>query len=216
MRILIENLGGKVSGEGLNPKDLEIIALYSQDPELSQEEVAKRLSLSQPSVALKVKRLRSQGLLAVKTGLNASKAGLHLAKVDVTATNASKILKMFHGCPYFLNGFITSGENNLCLIFAAENIATLESIVDNHLRADQTVQHVEFNIIIEAAHPLILPLKRVLKSHTPPCGTLKQCEKCPSYREGGCLGCPVMGRYDGWLWPTKTNPPHRATEETSS
>lgn len=202
MRMIIEYLGGMLNGERLNRKDLEIITLYSENPELSQEEVAKRLGLSQPTVAIKVKKLKSQGLLAVKTGLNVSKAGLHLAKVDVTATNATRILKMFHGCPYFLNGFITSGENNLCLLFAAENIATLESIVDNHLRADAAVQHVEFNLIIEAANPLILPLKRLTKTTATPCGTLKQCEACPSYREGGCLGCPAIGRYEGWLWPT--------------
>ncbi|MEM2901135.1 MAG: Lrp/AsnC family transcriptional regulator [Candidatus Bathyarchaeia archaeon] len=191
-----------MKGERLNRKDLEIITLYSENPEISQEEVAKRLGLSQPTIAIKVKKLKSRGLLAVKTGLNVSKAGLHLAKVDVTATNATKILKMFHGCPYFLNGFITSGENNLCLLFAAENIATLESIVDNHLRADSTVQRVEFNIIVEAAISLILPLKRLTKSTNPPCGKLKRCEACLSYREGGCLGCPAMGRYGGWLWPT--------------
>lgn len=189
-------------GAGVDRRDLEIISLYCEHPDITQEEIAKKLGLSQPSIAFRVKRLKNQGLLALNIGLNVSKAGLHLAKVDATATNATKIIKMFQGCPYFLNGFITSGKNNLCLFFVAENISTLESIVDNHLRANTTVQSVEFNLVIEAANQPIMPLKRLSKSESPPCGTLHECVNCPSYTEGGCLGCPAIKTYEGWLWPT--------------
>ncbi len=185
----------------LNSRDLEIISLYSENPDIPQEEIAKRLKTSQPTIAFRVKRLKSLGLLASNIGLDVSKAGLHIAKVDITTTNTSKIMNMFQGCPYFLNGFITSGRNNLCLFFVAENIATLESIVDNHLRTFSTVQNVEFNLIIGAANSLILPLKRFPKSNSPPCGVLQECKTCPSHEEGRCLGCPVINQYDGWLWP---------------
>lgn len=184
----------------LDRKDLEIISLYCDRPDISQDEIAKKLGLSQPTIAFRVKRLKNLGALAMKTGLDVSKIKLHIAKVDITATNATKIIKMFQGCPYFLNGFITSGKNNLCLFFVAENIATLESIVDNHLRAHNAVQNVEFNLVIESIHSPILPLKRFKQSDSPPCGILQECKDCPSFIEGGCLGCPVINQYEGLLW----------------
>jgi len=181
-------------------KNLEIIRMYCENPDVSQEEIAKKHGMSQPTVALRVKRLKNLGVLAVNIGLDVFKAGLHVAKVDITATNTAKILKMFQGCPYYLNGFVTSGKNNLCLFFVAENIATLESIIDYHLRASDTVQNVEFNIVIEATNSLIMPLKSFQQSDSPPCGSSIKCRNCSSFTEGRCLGCPIINQYGGWLW----------------
>ena len=190
------------SGLKLDRKDFDIISRYCENPDVSQEEIAKKLGISQPTIAFRVKRLMSLGVLAVNIGLDVFKAELHVAKVEVTATNATKIIKMFQGCPYYLNGFVTSGKNNLCLFFVAENIATLESIVDLHLRSSSVVQNVEFNIVIEATNRMIMPLRRFHKSKTPPCGALQECKNCSSFTEGRCLGCPVINQYEGKIWST--------------
>lgn len=186
----------------LDKKDLTIIGLYCQNPDITQEKIAKELGISQPSVMARVKRLRNIGALVWQVGLNLFKTGLHIAKVDVTTTNTTKILRMFQECPYFLNGFITSGKNNLCLFFVAENIATLEAIIDNHLRINKDVQDVEFNIVISSANDLIISLRLYKKTGRQACGANVECKNCPSYEDGGCLGCPITGQYKSWLWLT--------------
>lgn len=196
----------------LDRRDLEILGVYCENPRLSQEEVARKLRVSQPSVALRLKKLRSSGLMVEQVGVDPFKAGLYLAKLDITTTNASKILRMFRGCPYFVNGFITSGRSNLCVFFAAEDISTLEAIVDNHLRTNPEVQSIEFNIVIGAARPVAVPVRLCRGADTPPCETALVCRECQSFREGRCIGCPVTGHYRGWLIPSVKS--HRAYEES--
>lgn len=184
----------------LDEKDLKIINFYSKNPEITQEEIAKSIGLSQPSVLLRIKRLKAMGALTKQVGLDPFKVGLHMAKVDVTTSNTTKILKLFKECPYFLNGFITSGKSNLCLFFVAEDISTLEAIVDNHLRMNKDVQNVEFNIVINAVNSLIVPLKLYDKAlEKPPCGAIVNCEACPSYEINSCIGCPATKQYRGKL-----------------
>lgn len=185
----------------LDDKDREILTLLSEDPEISQEKIAKTINLSQPSVAVRLKKLKEMGAFSKVCGINPLKMGLHLAKVEVSTNNITKILKMFKNCPYFLNAFTVSGKSNLCLLFVGEDIATLESIVEGHLRPLEEVKEIEFNIIISAANDLIMPFQMKIKpANKQPCGINIQCADCPSYQENKCLGCPIIDQYKGKLW----------------
>lgn len=180
----------------LDDKDLKIISLYSERPELSQEEVAKKLGISQPAVAARVKKLKQMGALEHKIGINPLKMGLHVAKVDVSTVNVNKVLSKFANCPYFLNGFVTTGKNNLCLFFMAEDLSTLEAIVDNHLRIDEDVRDVEFNIVVSAVRGLIALIKVYERAEErAPCGSATVCHECHSFRDGSCAGCPALGHH---------------------
>lgn len=85
-------------------------------------------------------KLKQKGALAHVVGMNLKKVDLYMAKVDVIANNTSSVLDIFKDCPYFLNGLIVSGKHNLCLFFVGEDIATLEAIVDGHLRSNPLVR----------------------------------------------------------------------------
>jgi Lrp/AsnC family leucine-responsive transcriptional regulator len=184
----------------LDEKDKKIITLLSENPNVSQATIAMKINRSQPSVAMRLKRLKEMGAIANVCGMNPSKMGLYLAKVDITTNNTTKILDTFRGCPYFLNGFIVSGKSNLCLFFVGENIGTLEAIVDSHLRPHKKIQNVEFNIIVGVAKDLITPIKmNIESSDRPPCGIEFTCKDCSVYGDR-CLGCPVTGDYRGSLW----------------
>ncbi|MHA1430981.1 MAG: Lrp/AsnC family transcriptional regulator [Candidatus Freyarchaeota archaeon] len=185
----------------LDDKDRKIITLLSEDPDVSQEKIAKTINLSQPSVAVRLKKLREMGAFSKTCGINPLKIGLHLAKVEISTNNSAKILRMFKDCPYFFNGFTVSGKNNLCLLLISEDIATLESIVDRHLRPLEEVKEVEFNIIISAVNDLIMPFQmKIKRTDRQPCGIDIECVDCSSYRENRCLGCPAIGQYKGKLW----------------
>ncbi len=185
----------------LDKKDRMIVSLYAKDPSVSQEQIAKEVDLSQPSVAVRIRKLKESGAIQTITGINPLKMGLYMAKVDIASNNPSVILDMFRNCPYFANGFTISGRNNLCLMFVSENIATLESIVNGHLRSSKFVKELDFNIIISAERDLVLPtVLTPEQSKTPPCGVDIQCRDCRSFTEKKCMGCPITGQYQGWFY----------------
>lgn len=185
----------------LDEKDRQIICLLEENPEISQNEIARHVGISQPSVGVRIRKLREKGVISSLIGMNFKKVGLYLAKVDVTAKNTAEILDFFKGCPYFLNGLIVSGESNLCLFFMSEDINTIEAIVDGHLRSDPHVAGVNLSIVIAPSSDFIFPVRmKFKKQEQPPCGYGKKCGNCPYYTSDRCLGCPATGFYKGKFW----------------
>lgn len=185
----------------LDKRDREILSLLEKSPEMSQNDMAEILEISQPSVSARIHKLKQKGALAHVVGMNFKKINLNMAKVDVTANNTSSILEVFKDCPYFLNGFIVSGKHNLCLFFVSEDIATLEAIVDGHLRNNPLVKDAEVSIVITPMKDLILPLRMNFDFRaTPPCGSQYNCNECHHHTSNRCLGCPVTNSYSGNIW----------------
>jgi DNA-binding Lrp family transcriptional regulator len=141
----------------LDKKDKKIIALM-HDQKYSQEEMAKQIQLSQPSVAMRIKKLKDRGIVDNITGVNLSKIGLYVALVMVRTTNPGKIINMIKICPFFLNGFVTTGKENLILLLAGEDLSSLQSIIDYRIRSDNDVQSADFNIMISSSNDFVMPL----------------------------------------------------------
>ncbi len=183
----------------IDDKDRKILSLLHDNHEISQEEIAREIKLSQPSVAMRIKKLKQRGLLDHILGVNLNKVGMYVAKVMVKTTNTTKILNMFRGCPFFLNGFVVSGNENLMLLFAGEDLASLESIIDCRIRPDKDVQSADFNIIISSIKDFIMPIRIVQRPlNKPPCGV--EYKTCQAYSENRCFGCPSTNRYKGSFW----------------
>jgi hypothetical protein len=89
----------------------------------------------------------------------------------------------------------------MCLFFVSENVATLEAIVNYHLRVHPEVQSIDFNIVISSAKEVVMPVT-MNRGQFPrsPCGVDIEPGHCPRYRENKCLGCPAMGHYRGKIW----------------
>jgi DNA-binding Lrp family transcriptional regulator len=185
----------------LDKRDREILSLLERNPEMSQNDMAEKLKISQPSVSARVHKLKQKGALAHVVGMNLKNVNLYMAKVDVIASNTTSILDIFKDCPYFLNGLIVSGKHNLCLFFIGEDIATLEAIVDGHLRSNPLVKSAEVSIVITTMKDLVLPVKMSFdSSNTPPCGHGCNCKECVHHISNRCLGCPVTSSYAGKIW----------------
>lgn len=183
----------------LDEKDKKIIALYEKDPEIAQVDIAEQVGLSQPSVGARINKLRQSGILSTAIGMNFKQVGLNLAKVEVNTKNSIEIINQFKNCPYFLNGLIVSGQENLCLFFIAEDISTIEAIVDGHLRSNPSVMSVDLGIIISPINDMILPVKMgVDRSQDTPCGAI--CSTCQYYVNDRCMGCPMTKDYKGKFW----------------
>lgn len=183
----------------LDEKDRKIITLLHDTPEISQEDIAENVHLSQPSVAIRIKKLKERGIINQLLGVNLNKVGIYVAMVFVRTTNTTKILNIFLDCPFFLNGFVISGEKNLMLLMAGEDLASLESIIDERLRPDEDVQSADFNIVISSIKDFVMPIKMIERPlNKPPCGI--DYKECQAYHENRCFGCPATSRYKGNFW----------------
>jgi len=185
----------------VDKKDRTILNLTYNNQDISQELIAQKLQISQPSVAARIKKLKNKGLLEQITGINLNKISLKVAMVRLTTTNTEKILNMFRDCPFFLNGFIISGENNLVLLLAGDDLASIESIIDSHIRPDKDVQNVNFEVIITSVKDFVIPINLAINPlNRPPCGLNHKCEECYAFTSSRCYGCPATGKYKGDLW----------------
>lgn len=186
-------------GVKLDEKDRKIITLLHDNHEISQEEIAKTVHLSQPSIAIRIKKLKDRGIINHIIGVNLNKVGVYITMVFVRTTNTTKILNMFRECPFFLNGFVISGEKNLMLLMAGEDLASLESIIDERLRPDEDVQSADFNIVISSIKDFVMPIKMIERPlKIPPCGI--DYKECQAYNENRCFGCPSTNRFKGDFW----------------
>jgi len=143
---------------GLDDRDTTILSLVQKNPNVSQEEIARKIKLSQPSVGARIRKLQEKGILYNVNGVNFRVVDLSLAKVDVNATDTAAMISEFKDCPFFINALITSGRHNLCLLFMATDLKRLECIVNYHLRGNPKVKDVELNIVISTAKDFVLPL----------------------------------------------------------
>jgi DNA-binding Lrp family transcriptional regulator len=183
----------------LDDKDRKIISIFEGNPEISQVEIAQQVGLSQPTVGARLQKLKQSGAIASSVGMDLKKIGLNLAKVDLTTKDSIDIINQFKNCPYFLNGMIVSGKENLSLFYAAEAIATIEAVVDRHLRSNPAVSNVDLGIIVSPVKEMIVPVKMAIekldKAH---CGF--DCMECQYYQNDRCLGCPATKHYKGKFW----------------
>ncbi|MBT7902784.1 Lrp/AsnC family transcriptional regulator [Candidatus Woesearchaeota archaeon] len=143
---------------GLDERDNVIMTLIQTNPDISQEEIAKKIKLSQPSVGARLRKLRDKGILHAVNGVNFKVVDLFLAKIDINTTDTTGLVNEFKDCPFFLNALVTSGKYNVCLLFTATDLKRLEGIVNCHLRGNPKVKEIEMNIVISAAKDFVLPL----------------------------------------------------------
>lgn len=161
----------------LDERDNTIIQMLNKNPHTPQEEIAKVLKLSQPSVWARIRNLKQKGIINHIVGVDFKTVDLHLAKVDVSATDTQSIINEFNDCPYFINALITSGKFNLCLFFTGSDLKSIEGIVNHHLRGNSKVKDIELNIIIGAAKNFVMPLNIYDKNkHQKDCK--QDCKKC--------------------------------------
>ena len=178
--------------------DKRILYLLSENSSISQNDLAERLGISQPAVSSRIGRLKERGVLESLVGTEVKKAQLFLAKIDIVTTDTEHVLSLLNICPLYLNGFLTSGKYNLTILLIGENMRSIMSCVDSHLRPDPVIKDMEFNLVITPIRDFVIPLKPILdKKKITSCQ--KDCNTCTFYVNNRCLGCPTSIHYKGAL-----------------
>lgn len=183
----------------LDEIDRKILEMLKNNPEISQKEIAKFVALSQPSVGARIRKMKKLGILNHTYGIDLSNSGLYIFKVNLKCKKPEELMKKFENCPFFLNGFVITGNNNLTIMLFGEDIISLQAIIDKHFRPSPYVLDIDLGIIIRGTRRIIVPISiNVTPSDKSPCGS--DCGRCEYYQNKTCLGCPVTGYYRGNIW----------------
>jgi len=180
----------------LSETDRKIISLLMENSDISQNEIASHLNLSQPAIYTRIQRLKKCGIITRLVGVNLKNTNLHIAKIEITAKDPWKIVDFFKNCPMCVNGLITSGKHNMCLFFVSEKLQAIDCCVNHNLRKNPNIRDVEFNVVVAPVKDLMVPLKTYYeRQDKSPCG--KICAEQPCYPVEKCLGCPATIFYRG-------------------
>lgn len=138
--------------------DKQIISIIQKNPTITHTDIAKKVDRSQPTIGLRIRKLEEAGLINFQAGLNLKVANVMIAQVKIKTTNPDKILEKVKNCPFMLNAFRISGEDNIIVLIANSHIKHLDQIVNEHFRRDKDVQKVKMDIITDVMKDFVLPL----------------------------------------------------------
>ncbi len=151
----------------LDDIDRKIITLVQEDPNLTHTQIAEKISRSQPTVGMRIKKLEKEGILQFQPGINFKKVDLFLATVELSTKRPTEILEMAKYCPFMLNAFRLSGTHNICILLSSSKLDKLDNIVNYHFRSDPDVTSVSMNMITEISKDFILPIDFKSEEHSP-------------------------------------------------
>ena len=151
----------------LDDIDRQIISLIQADPALTHTEIAERIKRSQPTVGMRIKKLEKNGILQFQPGINFKRVDLHLVTVELKTRDPEEIMDMAKYCPFMLNAFRLSGDNNICLLLASSDLSKLDNIVNYHFRNNPAIFSVAMEVIIDIAKDFILPIDFDSENHIP-------------------------------------------------
>jgi len=162
----------------LDDRDMKIVSWHMEDPYISQIEVAKRLKLSQPSVNLRINKLREKGIININTGINFNKTNLFLVRVDFTANKGGELLNRIKNCPFFVNGYVMSGKNNISLYLLSDDLKKIDEIINLHIRSQQDVSDISTSVVVSSVKDAILNLNIQGELNKEKCIKLGNCKHC--------------------------------------
>jgi len=177
----------------LDETNRTIIGSLQENPEISQTALAEKVGLSQSSVAIRLSRLVSSGLIKDPISVDYRRLGLTMARIDVSARESRLVFDWARNCPLCVNGSSVLDQINLTLYFVTEDLETLSCIIDRHLMKIDGVTKSDCQLITSWAWEDSLHVHLdlgVRRTETPPCGIAPFCPKCPQNPD-----------YQGKVWP---------------
>lgn len=139
--------------------DRQIVKIVQENPTITHTKIAEKVERSQPTIGLRIKKLREKGILEYQAGMNLRTADVYLGRVDMNTNNPEKYLELVDNCQFMINAYRLSGKNNLSILIAHERIDKIEQIVNNYFRNKPDVSNVTMNIISQVAKDFILPVE---------------------------------------------------------
>ncbi|HEC41121.1 MAG TPA: Lrp/AsnC family transcriptional regulator [bacterium] len=151
----------------LDKIDRKIISMLQENPKIPHSEIAVKIKRSQPTVGIRIKNLTEKGILQFQAGINFKNVALYLAIVKIISRNPRDIINMARSCPFMLNAFHLSGDNDVLVFLASSKLEKLYNIVEYHFRNNPEVIKVSMEVVTEIAKDFILPIDLEIENLNP-------------------------------------------------
>ncbi|MBS7618936.1 AsnC family transcriptional regulator [Candidatus Bathyarchaeota archaeon] len=179
--------------------DKRIYSMLLRDGRVSLSSMGRMLGLSHVAVRNRLRNLCEEDLVYIYAGINIEKLGFRIVIVNCEAETHEvlrELMKVFSKCPRVIFITRTTGEYNLMTIMIAEDMDTLNSIVEVcSIRVRKGIRRSEVIIGETPELPKFIPIRLFTdkSDEDAPCGI--NCGKCLKYIENKCLGCPSTRYY---------------------
>ena len=186
----------------LDDTDVLLLKTLSRYPSINQVELGKKMSLTQPAISLRLRKLRKMGLIKdVGPQLDADSVGVTLMKVDMQVKNGEGLMEKFRGCPAVVNSYLTKENNGMSMILVGEDKQFLNCMVAHHLRKNPDITAVSSELVTDSLRGFRTCMDIKQRLENPPCGD-GPCSRCEYYIDNGgeCVGCPMTKFYKGTVW----------------
>jgi Lrp/AsnC family transcriptional regulator, leucine-responsive regulatory protein len=141
----------------LDGHDTRILAELQADARLSLAELGRRVHLSQPAVAERVRKLEAAGIITgYRATVNLAALGYGIrALVRVGRTEYPRIVKLIADTPEIVNAWNITGEDSWLLQIAVVDVAHLDAVVSALCLLSETSTSIILKTLRE--HQVMLP-----------------------------------------------------------
>ncbi len=171
----------------MDETDKKLISLLQENGRTPLIKIGKSLGLSHVSIRKRLKRLYNNNLIKVTAGINVEKLGFRIATVNAEVEGherLAELLERFSKCPRIIFMTTTTGAYNLMTIMIAEDVDTLNAIIEVcSVRTQTGIRRSEVTIGEPPTVPKYLPIKIIAEKtlEDAPCGV--NCGKCIRYKQ---------------------------------
>lgn len=127
--------------------DTRILAELQRDARISMSELGRRVHLSQPAVAERVKKLELSGVITgYHAAVNPARLGYGIrALVRVGRADYATVLKRVEQSPEVINAFNVTGEDSWTLEIAVQDVSHLDEVVTKFCLLTETSTSIILN-----------------------------------------------------------------------
>lgn len=141
----------------LDSYDTRILAELQADARMTLAEVGRRVHLSQPAVAERVRKLEAAGVITgYRATVNLGALGYGIrALVRVGRTEFARMVHLINGAPEVVNAWNVTGEDSWMLEIAVTDVAHLDAVVSQMCLLAETSTSIILKTVRE--HQVMLP-----------------------------------------------------------
>ena len=155
------------NGSALDAFDTRILAELQADARLSLAELGRRVHLSQPAVAERVRKLEAAGVITgYRATVNLAALGYGIrALVRVGRADYARMVKLIGQTPEIVNAWNITGEDSWTLEIAVVDVAHLDAVVSQMCLLAETSTSIILKTLRQ--HQVMLPRVKDLKDTAP-------------------------------------------------